>query len=159
MARKIERKKTSRPEEGRDDLGILHPELTLTVAGREITVREYGLVEGLRLRATLKPFTADLQAIFDRGEALVEDVMDVIATHFPLLRSAIAQSANVELDWIDGLGDADGDLLLNAWWGVCGPFFFRQVLRRKVERMRHQALAGQTSTPSLSMPDTERRSN
>lgn len=154
MARKLNKKTIARPEEGRDDLAVLHPELEITVAGRDLVVREYGLVDGLRLRAQLRPFTAALQAQFERGGALVEDVMDLIAEHWDSLRGAVAQSAGVEAEWIDGLGDADGDLLLNAWWGVCGPFFVRQILRRAAEQARRQALAGPTSTSSSSMPDT-----
>ena len=159
MAHKVKPKHIARPEHGRDDLVVLHPELEITVAGRALVVREYGLVEGLRLRAQLKPFTEALHAQFERGDALVEDVMDLIAEHWDSLRGAVATSAGVEADWIDSLGDADGDLLLNAWWGVCGPFFVRQILRRAAERARRHALGGATSTPSSSTRATAPQPN
>lgn len=153
MARKLTKRQASRPEEGRDDLAILHPEATITVAGREITVREYGMIAGLQLRAQLKPFMADLGALFDGGgECLVEDIIDVIAMHLPLVQLAIGASAGVEPEWLDSLGDTDGDLLINTWWGVCGPFFVRPILRRKLEQLRRRASAGATSMPSSSPP-------
>lgn len=154
MARKLKSETIARPEQGRDDLAVLHPELEITVAHRALVVREYGLVEGLRLRAALQPFTDALQVQFEQGDALVEDVMDLVAAHWERLRGPIALSAGVEPDWVDVLGDADGDLLLNAWWSVCGPFFVRRILRRAAERLRRQALAGATSMPSSSTPAT-----
>lgn len=159
MARKVTKKQASRPEEGRDDLATMHPELTLTIADREITIREYSMVEGMRLRVQIKPFTEALGKLFERGEFLVEDVMDLVAEHFDLARIAIARSAGVDVEWIATLDDADGDLLLNAWWGVCGPFFVRPILRRLTERMRRAAAAGQTSTSTSAVPGSERPSN
>ncbi|MHB1273614.1 MAG: DUF6631 family protein [Rhodanobacter sp.] len=153
MARKLPRKQASRPEEGRDDLAILHPQATITVEGREVTVREYGMIAGLQLRVQVQPFIADLGALFEAGgECLVEDIIDVIAVHWSLVRLAIAASAGVEPAWLDSLGDTDGDLLINTWWGVCGPFFVRPILRRKLEQLRRQASAGATSTPNSSPP-------
>lgn len=158
MARKVKPKTQPRPDEGRDDLSVLHPEITLTLAGRAITVREYGFIEGLRLRAELAPLVADLGKLFEGGEGLLEDVLDVLGTHAEAVQRAIAASAGVDMDWVAKLGDAEGDQLVQAWWGVCGPFFVRQIVRRLRERLARAQLAGvsdgATPTPTSPPPDT-----
>lgn len=164
MARKVTPKKASRPEEGRDDLAVLHPHGELTLAGRTIVVREYGFIEGLSLRAALAPFVADLGVLISGGECLVEDVLDVLGQNLDAVRQAIAISigpigadAEVVADnvaWLASLGDAEGDALIKTWWGVCGFFFVRQIMSRSAERAKRKAFAGVTSTPTSSPPAT-----
>lgn len=155
MARKVTPKKPARPDKGRDDLSILHPEMSLTLAGRELMVREYGFVDGLRLRAQLKPFQAALTALFEKGEGLTDDVMELVGEHYDLLRHAIAKSAGVDVEWIESLVGDEAETLLVAWWSICGPFFIHPLLRRLRERARRvQVLAGQTSMPPSPTPDT-----
>lgn len=153
------------PAPGADDLAIIHPDVTETIAGRRVTLREYGFVEGLRVRAAMRPFTADLGTVFaDGGEALVEDVLDLLGAHADLVQCAIAQSIAVpgepasedDLAWVQSLGDADGDLLVNLWWGVCGLFFVRQIMRRTAERARRATFVGATSTAPSPAPDSAR---
>lgn len=168
MARKLEQptavkaapESTAQPA-GVDDLAILHPDITVAIAGRTVTVREYGFLEGLRVRAFMHPFTSDLGTAFaDGGEVLVEDVLDLLGDHIELIQRAIAQSmaptdaqySQEDLDWIQALDDADGDLLVNLWWGTCGLFFVRQVMRRTAERMRRATFAGPMSTALSSTP-------
>jgi hypothetical protein len=161
-------RKAAPATEGADDLAIIHPDVTETIAGRRITVREYGFIEGLRVRAFMRPFTADLAAVFAAGgEALVEDVLDLLGDHIDVVQQAIAQSiatpgelaSDEDLAWVRGLDDADGDLLVNLWWGVCGLFFVRQVVRRTAERARRAAFAGATSTAPSSAPASARPSS
>ncbi len=136
MARKVTstpKAKSAPPPSGADDLAIMHPDITLTLAGRKITVREYGFVDGLRLRAQTRPFLLALEQLFGASEGLTDDVLAVVGEHYDLVRGAIAQSANVKVAWIESLGDADADQLLMTWWTVCGPFFLRQLIRRSGE--------------------------
>lgn len=155
MARKVSPKKTppARPDTGRDDLSVMHPDVTLPIGDRNITVREYGLVEGLRVRAQTRAFTAALEQSLATGEGLTDDVLDLVGEHYDEMRLAIAASTGVEITWIESLGDADADLLLLTWWGVCGPFFLRQILRRFRDRAQRKALlGGPTSTSILPTP-------
>lgn len=173
MARKVTLKKpATAPDTGRDDLAVMHPEISLPIAGRVVVVHEYGFTQGLRVRARAKALVADLQASIELGEALTEDMMDVLATHAELLKDlmaeslvrlppeadaeAIASALAIERAWVGQLGDADGNLLLAAWWGVCGPFFVRQVARRISQTIQLRGpRAGPTSTPPSPPPDTE----
>lgn len=160
MARKVSPKKAPAAAAGTDDLAVLNPDVTFTVAGRKVTVREYGFIEGLQLRPVMAPFVADLGRILAEGECLVEDVLDVLGQHIDLVRHAMARSISAadateeqiaEADkWLAGLGDVAGDVVIKTWWGVCGFFFLRQVVSRSGERARHKAFAGATSTPTSS---------
>lgn len=163
MARKVDRNKKSPsapPARGADDLAVMMPNLPITVAGRALVVREYGFDDGLRVRALMAPLTRDLGQMFTSGEeALVEDIMDLLGAHVDRVRQAIAISTGTDVAWVAALGDTDADLLLNAWWGVCGLFFVRQVMRRSAERAQRKALAGATSSPSSPPPASADRSN
>lgn len=157
-------KTTSAPASaGADDLEVLEPNAALPVGDRKVVVREYGFVEGLRVRAFMRPFTSDLVALFESGsDVLTEDVMDLIAQHLVLVRQAMAQSIadpgedyrQEDITWINSLSDADGDILANTWWGVNGLFFVRQAVRRTAEKARRKALAGATSTPPSPTQDS-----
>lgn len=151
---------------GADDVNVLHPDITLTIAGRTVTIREYRFVNGLSVRAKALPFTRALQAQIESGSAVTEDILDVMAAQQELVRELIldaiegsdAEPARAEIEqWIVGLDDEPGELLMLTWWGVCGPFFVRQVARRIGQRIElqkdllklRQARDGATSTPAL----------
>lgn len=130
--------KPAAPDIGTDDLSILHPDLTLTIAGRTITLREYRFDDTLRIRLEAKAMIADLQDAMTpaNGEELhmpliSEDVLDVLAKHRETLRKLIAESiGDSDTAWVDSLSGEDGETLLMGWYGVCGPFFVRAVARR-----------------------------
>lgn len=161
MARKTPSKATTKPQAaakapaGTDDLAVLHPEISVPIGGETIIVREYGLVEGLKVRALLAPFTADLRILFDQGPFLTEDVIDLFGRHVDIIMEAVAIAVGKPVSWVRALGPDDGNLLLMAWWGVQGPFFVRQIFSRQAEKLRMAALAGQTSTSSSSAQGSE----
>lgn len=140
-----------------DDLAILHPERSLTLAGREITVREYGHIEGLRLLAWAKPFTDGLYATIACGSQApnVATMAALLATHADLVRDMAAQAADVEPQWVEILNDVDGDLLIMTWWQVNAGFFIRRLLARAAaEKLEERQRAGAASTPHSSEPDS-----
>lgn len=161
MARIVENPdaKTSAPASGADDLSIIHPDITETVAGRSITVREFGFVEGLEVRRLCAGFIKDLNALASAGsELLIEDVLDAVSNHLDAIRQAIAKSTGADREWIDGLNDKDGYTLFYLWWIVNGPFFVRPEINRRNERAYRELVkvgAGQTSMPNSPQPDTE----
>lgn len=136
---------------GADDLEVLHPERLLTIAGREITVREYGFVEGLRLLRIAEPIIAGLQGGMGSSVPAFESIMGVIAEHAGVAVQLMAAAADVEVEWIESLSQDDGQLLLMVWWSVNGPFYLRTAATRAVVAAR----AGATSTPPSSAPATE----
>jgi hypothetical protein len=177
MARKVKQAQTQQapPQSGADDLSTIHPDASITVGGRDVLVREYGFVEGMRVRAFMKPFTADLDRLFGTADVLVDEIMEVVGEHIDIVKKAIAQSIAApgkdaspeDIAWLGSLDDQDGDRLLITWWGVNGLFFVRSIVRRAAERARRATLnkaiedaqrkdlAGETSMPPLSQRDTE----
>lgn len=151
-------KKLSRAKPRAEDLDVLHPERTLTLAGRQLTLREYGFVEGLRLRPLMQPLLDDLHRAVAAGKLPeLESVLVILANHYEASLDLVAVAADVERAWIDTLSQDDGYLLLTVWWSVNGPFFLRSVVQRiaaaaVMEAVRAQAKApvGPISTPPLS---------
>lgn len=143
--------------EGANDLQVLHPNLVATLNGREVTVREYGFVEGLQLQPLLQPFLEGLYELI-KADSLppLDQIVALIGYHTEVVLEAVAISADVELDELKGLkSQIEGRTLLMKWWTANGPFFYRCVLdrilaERQVERLR----AGATSTPPSSGPAT-----
>lgn len=145
------------PEPGAEDLAILHPERKLEIAGREITVREYGFVAGLRLRPLMQPLLDDLRGLVRDGSSTdLGAIMAMLGTHWQATLTLAAEAAEVERDWVDGLDAEQGELLLTVWWSVCGPFFWRNVIGRiAAERIAAELAkgrAGRTSTSPSSPP-------
>ncbi|MBS0212308.1 MAG: hypothetical protein JSR26_03890 [Proteobacteria bacterium] len=150
---KLAKAHASRPsEDGRDDLEILHPERTLSVGGREVTVREYGFLEGLRLASAAQPLVDALAAAAladPNGQLGLDAVTTVLSASPEALIACVARAADVEPAWVEALDDADGQLLLLTWWLVNSGFFVRRVLRAVALAQASRA-AGPTSTPTSS---------
>ncbi|ATG73682.1 hypothetical protein AN401_07265 [Zobellella denitrificans] len=144
------------------DLEILHPERPVTIAGRELVLREYGFVEGLRLRSQMQPFLDDLFRLMQmESEPEVDQVLGLIGDHVDQVVAWAAQAAGVTPQWVAGLPPAEGETLLIVWWEVNSPFFVRQLQMREMTRILRQAKsrehsAGATSTATSSPPDTAR---
>lgn len=135
---------------GADDLEVLHPERRATIAGCEVTVREYGFVEGLRLQPLVEPIIADLQGLLGSGVPSLEAVLAILGQHADTVVALMAVAADVDEEWIAGLSQDDGHLLLMLWWGANGPFYLRSAAMRRLAAAR----AGATSTPPSSPPAT-----
>ncbi|SIQ30950.1 DUF6631 family protein [Marinobacterium stanieri] len=154
MAKRIE--KPQQDEDHQDDLEVLNPERELTIQGEVITVREYGFVEGLKIRPIAQPFIESLNQVFKAGDLSTEAVLMAVGEHVDAVLQLVAISADVELEWVHQLGDSDGQNLLMTWWGVNGPFFVRALQTRAItELMEAQRKAnrhsdGPTSTPTSS---------
>ncbi|HCL2876925.1 TPA: hypothetical protein N1953_001422 [Pseudomonas aeruginosa AC9A] len=159
MGRKVAKPRAPRDssasgqEPGADDLEILHPDRTVEIHGRTVTMREYGFVEGLKLRATMQPFLDDLHAMVvnDRGLPPLDRIIDVLASHHSLVVQLIAQAADVELEWIEELPARPGKNLMFLWWIVNDPFFVGEVMDRiSAERAELSSHAGPTPMPASS---------
>ncbi|MFT0531602.1 DUF6631 family protein [Castellaniella hirudinis] len=152
-----------------DDLDILHPERTETIGGRQVTVREFTFVEGLRANALAKPFIDDLVKVFSKGEPDYETVLAVIGAHDAVVIEMVAMATDVDADWVRALPPEDGELLLAMWWGANAGFFGRAIVRRAAVAREVQQLAAalpsvggtfmppssSTVTPSPTSGDTQ----
>lgn len=156
MAKRVE-KKTPAAEPGADDLEILHPERETTIAGRQLVVREYGFIEGLRLMPLINPLVEDLRAHLEAGQAAgAEDIHTMLGRHADVVVQLMAVAADVEPEWIDSLDQEAGTALMFWWWTVNGPFYMRCAIDRARAALAVKAQrAGRTSMPPSSQPATE----
>lgn len=178
MAEKVQRKPKGAPVKGASasppssEMSILHPERTFTLAGRGISVREYGHFEGLQLLAWAKPFTDDLYQFVARGAEApnLASMLKLHATHARLVQRMVAQSITPPLDddlqfelavaeslaWTRKLGDIEGDVLVMTWWQVNSGFFIRRLLAQAAaERVEESLRRGLSSTTPSSAPVTD----
>lgn len=141
-------------QDGEQDLAILYPERTATIAGVQVTMREYSFAEGLRLHALVSPIVDAIKAVTLGGElADVDALRAVFGEHADAVMQLIATACNQPLDWVQSLNDESGHDLQLLWWAVNGPFFVRRV-RESLLVHRLKASAGLTSTPRSSATAT-----
>lgn len=160
MAKKFERKAAAaraKAPAADDPLAVLHPEREVFIAGRVITVREYGFVEGLKLQAMAKPFFDALYAHASREShaPTFTEIEQMFVEHSGVVIQLVARAANVEPEWIDTLSDEDGYRLMQEWWLANAGFFTRRVVQRlATEGAVARLQAGRASTTRSSEPAT-----
>ncbi|HHA2393227.1 DUF6631 family protein [Stenotrophomonas maltophilia] len=132
----------SSAEAGNEDLEILMGEGQVKVADRQLSVREYTFAEGLFIQATARGFMEDLYGVFKPGSTVpgFEQVSEICARNADVILDLMAKSANVERSWVESLSEADGELLMLAWWRVNSGFFIRRVLRRAIAEAPQSSL-------------------
>lgn len=141
MARKIEKSAPRKKKNADNDIEILHPERTAMLNGRNIVVREYGFVEGMRLRPLMQPFLDDLFEAMKAGQlANYQQALAIIAAHIDAVTELAAVAADVEVEWVRALSDSDGQALLMWWWGANCSFFMQRNLSRRQVELQENAL-------------------
>jgi hypothetical protein len=144
---------------GDDDLKILYPHRIVFVTGidgvvRELVVREYGFEESLLLRPLTSILLAALEELLLQDIPAPQQVEDMLAANVGVTLQLMAASTNTDIDWIKALPQAEGHHLMQAWWGVVGPFFMRCVIeeikRKNLLVALRKRAAGQTASPGSS---------
>lgn len=158
MATKVEKKAAKEASAaqaaGADDLAILAPDGEVTIGGEKIVVREYRFFEGLRLKVTARSFFDGLYELLggddpqqDSKPPSFDDILELVANNEGIVAGMVATSIDRPLDWVEKLGEADGDNLLLTWWNVNADFFFRSVFRRAMQtRLGQKPRDGHAST-------------
>ncbi|MGO1072325.1 DUF6631 family protein [Lysobacter sp. CA199] len=152
-------KTSAAPKKGaaETELEILHPDREVVIADQTFVLREYGFAEGLLVRAMAKPFLMDLYAMYaEPGRApTFAEIADLIDAHGELVIQLIARSANVSVETLNALTDADGELVAVNWWLANSGFFTRWVMRRLVANRPAGPSGGPASTTPSSAPATD----
>lgn len=154
MARKVDKTaaSTAEPSSAVGDLSVLNPDVKLTVAGRALTVREYGFWEGLEVAHRATEFIADMLAMCADGTLRYTTVRRLFGVHRDVVQALVAQSADVELAWVAGLKGAEAERLLSTWFAVNAGFFLREAAV-ETEEVRYRAAAAarkQKTSPTSS---------
>lgn len=145
-----------------NELAMLHPDLSIRLRDRLLTLREYRGLEGLHLQSTIRPLLADMYALFDKSGAPPSalQVREVFAKHSlsvqwlvaqsftpypetPLGLEAFTENVATNAAFVATLDDLELDALLATWWGATSGFFIR---RFREQRLAENPLASSGST-------------
>ncbi len=101
---------------------------------------------------------AVIEALYDlvgkqNGLPTFQQLEQLLGEHHGTGLSLIAQAADVQVSWLEGLSDADGYRLMQEWWLVNSGFFIRRVMQRVANRRALEKLAGAASTALSSGQD------
>lgn len=137
-------KKKAKADAGVSDLQILSPDVTRTIGGKTITIREYDFITGLEVRAVGKEFFNSVYEYVTNGTIpSYEQMMQIFVQHRNLLPPMIALAADVDVEWVRSLNDDDGTSLLAAWWIANGPFVYRKVMERLTAEREEKEMKSQ----------------
>lgn len=109
--------------EGKDDTSIMYPpEISVTVNGEKIVLREYSWVEELELRRYSQAFITDLVALIGGSDLTIAAIESLVSKHIQAVQQLIAASADRTVEWVRKLSKEDGRAVYSAWWAANGPF-------------------------------------
>lgn len=147
-----------RPADGAGDLDVLFPpEITVDIAGEQVTFREYRFVQSLALDGVLKPIIDGVATRCAQSvEPGMDDLLAVVIQHHDSLAQLVATSCNRDPSWFDDLDDEDGQHAVEGWLAANAGFFVRRVGRELTRRVMEavQPFAGAASSASSSNGDT-----
>lgn len=159
MARKIDQRAPAPAAESNsaaDQLSVLNPDLTLTIAGREVTICEYGFFDGLEVAHRASAFIADMHNACRDGELRFDRIRRLFGKHREVVVDIAAQAASVEPVWVNELDRNDAEIFMSAWFGVTSGFFVHEVVMEMREERQLAAMqsTGSTSSPTSPPPDS-----
>ena len=134
-------------------LAVFHPDRTLPIGGRDVTIREYGFFEGLDVADRASAFIADLVAASEDGTLRYTQVRRLYGRHRAVIPVIAAQAADVEVEWLEALAPDDLEIYLATWFAVNAAFFVREALAELREtglREAHVLAAGASAGASVS---------
>ncbi|HFJ3367574.1 TPA: DUF6631 family protein [Salmonella enterica] len=140
---------TTSSTDGDDDLSVLLPEQSFTLAGETVTLREYSLRDTLTLHAVLAPVVNALATVTENAWASYERVETVLAAQHEAVIILVAHSINKPPSFVEDLSGTEGMTLMDWWWSVNRHFFMTAVIRRLVCR-QVTASGSAASSPSSS---------
>lgn len=137
-----------------DDLQALKGNSSLTVAGRDLVVREYEFYEGLEVAHRATALIAAMHAACSDGQLRYDRIRRLFGAHRDVVVPLIAQSTDVEVDWVMALPSADKEQLTSVWFGVNASFFVQEVVMDMIGAAQAAAMssAGRTSSRDLPSP-------
>lgn len=102
--------------------------------GRTVKVRGYGFMEGLKVIQIAGPLMTALQAFFSATRAGEDISLLELQKAFAVDPAAMVEllvlASDLDAAEIQSLGDADGELLLWAWWTMNADFFVRRLVEQ-----------------------------
>ncbi len=156
MARKVIKPApvAAEPSSAAADLSALQPDITHTIAGRKVTIREYGFFEGLQVADTAAAFIADMHQQCADGTLTYSRIRRLFGKHQAAVVEIAALSGGVEAEWLLSLSPSDAELFLSTWFAVNSGFFMHElVVEMQVQHHRPAATStGLASSPGSQAP-------
>jgi len=110
-----------------EEAQLLFNERQLTIGDRDVTVREFNYLDGLRVKVLIRPMLKDLRIHFENGNSDPEDIMLLMESHAEEWVEVCALAAGQPADWIASLPSSQGEALSLAVWEVCSDFFTQSL--------------------------------
>ena len=128
---KTESRETSAAEKAAEDLAVMFPDSSLTIAGELIIVAEYPFMQWLELKPLHTEFLDKLAELVGHSEEgiLIDDLMEFFENQFQEIEFLIRQSISREFEFLEKLSDDDMQKLIFTWWRVNQHFFLRSAFR------------------------------
>ena len=125
------------------ELEILFPTAEIEVAGEKLEVKEYTLKQQLQYNAKFMPFINALRASLGNNQEdfSLDDLMVCLSANYQNVMELVAISINKSVEFVESLGNQDGEALLIIWWGVNSDFFTRKAVQPLVEKSAKANLA------------------
>lgn len=153
MARKLEKPKAAAEQpSAADDIAALQPDASLTLAGRRITIREYGYFEGLKVAHIAAGFIADMHVMCADGDLRFARVRRLFGVHEAAVLAIAAQAADVEPEWVRSLKADDAETFMSTWFAVNVGFFVREVVVEIQEERQRSWMASRSTGSSSALP-------
>lgn len=140
------------PDSAAESIAALQPDARITVAGREVTVREYGYFEGCEVAHRAQGFIADLLAAAKDGQLRYAHARRLFGPHQAVVVEIAAQAAGVEPEWVRSLAPADADTFMATWFAVNVGFFVREVVTELQEEAQRRSMASSSIASSSGSP-------
>ena len=137
----------SAAEKAAEDLTVMFPDSTVSIAGESITVSEYPFMQWLQLKPAHLPFLEELAELVGHAAegVVMDDLMEFFENQFQHVQALISASIDRPAEFFSPLKSDDVDTLILTWWSVNKHFFLRSVQR--ILRKQNKVLPdGQTSS-------------
>ena len=89
------------------------------------------------------PFINALRATLGNSQEdfSLDDLMVCLSANYQNVMELVAISINKPVEFVESLGNQDGEALLIIWWGVNSDFFTRKAVQPLVEKSAKANLA------------------
>ncbi|WP_174866795.1 DUF6631 family protein [Pectobacterium polaris] len=138
-----------------NELETLISSRTLTLAGVDVTVREYTLMDSLSLHEPIAQLVSALADVMKSRALSFDEVESLLARHVHIIPVLVARSVDQPAEWVLALNATDGQTLLDWFWTINRHFFMTAAVRRiTVQNVQNRTSSDTAaSSPLSSEPD------
>jgi len=120
-----------------DEADVLLPDQVVTVNGESVTVREFTLMQELRLAGKSGPILEALRkASFDGDEDITQQQLEqVFAEHEATFCELLAAACDKPVGWVYRVRGREGAALFMTFWSVNRHFFLDRMMALQINKV------------------------